>query len=71
MSKEEKDEGGKVWSKSLVRKKVRITRARAPIWWVRVQGVWEGVNLLLLVLLLFIPAIFVVQSTLRTETAST
>lgn len=36
---EEKDE----WSKSLVRKKVAATRARAPIWCVRVQGgVWWG-----------------------------
>lgn len=35
----EKEQELKDWSNILVRKKVMMTRARAPIWWVRVHGV--------------------------------
>lgn len=58
----EKEEELSDWSKILVRKKVMMTRARAPIWWVRVHGVtvWcEGKGL---VLLLCIVAIVVVAT---------
>lgn len=51
----EKEQELKEWSKILVRKKVMMTRARAPIWWVRVHGVtvwWEAKGLVLLLCML-------------------
>lgn len=48
---EEEMEEENDWSKSLVAKKVTATRARAPIWCERVQGVEvEGPKTLLLML---------------------
>lgn len=62
----EKEEGLKDWSKILVRKKVVTTRARAPIWCVRVQGVTVLV-LSLLLLLCMLPIAVVTERSSECE----